>query len=63
TRERVVVPDCTQEVEMIEHFSRIAMGAEPLDPRWPRWALDTQRVVDAIMSSASADGTNIELVS
>ena len=63
TRERVVVSDCTQEVEMIETFSRIAMGAEPLDPRWPRWALDTQRVVDAIMSSASADGTNIELVS
>lgn len=60
--ERVVVPDCVQEAEMIECFSRIAAGMEPIDPRWPRWALDTQRVIDGIMSSASADGVDIALV-
>ena len=61
-RERVVVPDCVQEAEMIERFSRIATGDAPLDPQWPRWALETQRVVDGIMSSASADGADIVLV-
>ena len=62
TRERLVVEDCVQEAEMIECFSRIAAGMSPIDPQWPQWALDTQRVTDAIMSSASANGADIELV-
>lgn len=61
-RERLLVADCVQEAEMIERFSRIASGQEPVDPQWPRWALETQLVVDAIMSSASVDGTDIRLV-
>ncbi len=60
--ERLVIPDCVQETEMIERFSRIALGMDPIDPRWPRWALETQQVVDGIMSSASADGADIVLV-
>ena len=59
--ERIVVQDCVQEVEMIERFSRIAAGTDPIDPQWPRWALDTQRVMDAVMSSAAADGADIHL--
>lgn len=62
TRERLVVEDCVQEAEMIECFSRIAAGMDPIDPQWPRWAIETQRVIDAIMSSASADGAAITLV-
>ena len=62
TRERLVVEDCVQEAEMIECFSRIAAGMDPIDPQWPRWAIETQRVTDAIMSSASADGAAITLV-
>lgn len=62
TRERLVVEDCVQEAEMIECFSRIAAGMNPVDPQWSQWALDTQRVTDAIMSSASANGAGIELV-
>lgn len=58
-RERLAVVDCVQETEMIERFSRIASGREPLDPQWPRWAWETQKVIDAIMSSASADGADI----
>ncbi|MBC02504.1 MAG: oxidoreductase [Phycisphaerae bacterium] len=62
TRERLVVEDCVQEAEMIECFSRIAAGMEPVDPQWPRWAMETQRVTDAVMSSASANGADIEIV-
>ena len=62
TRERLVVEDCVQEAEMIECFSRIAAGMNPVDPQWSQWALDTQRVTDAIMSSANANGAGIELV-
>jgi hypothetical protein len=61
-RERIVVRDCVQEAEMIECFSRIATGSDPIDPQWPRWAMDTQKVTDAVMSSASADGASIQLV-
>ena len=56
--ERVVVNDCMQEAEMIQTFSRIALGETPIDPQWPRWALDTQRVIDAIMSSGRSDGAD-----
>jgi hypothetical protein len=38
---------------MVERFSRIAAGLDPIDPQWPRWALDTQRVMDAVMSAAA----------
>ena len=62
TFERFVVENCIQEVEMIECFSRIAAGIDPIDSQWPRWAIETQRVTDAIMSSAEADGSNIVLV-
>lgn len=57
--ERLLVTDSIQEVEMVERFSRIAAGHEPVDPQWPRWALETQKVIDAIMSSASAEGVDI----
>lgn len=59
--ERVVVADCVQEAEMIQTFSRIALGQEPLDPQWSRWALDTQRVIDALMESARRGGVDIAL--
>ena len=59
--ERIAVDDCVQEAEMIQTFSRIALGEDPLDPQWPRWALDTQRVIDAIMESGRRDGGDISL--
>ena len=62
TSEKILIENCNQEAEMIECFSMIAAGINPIDPQWPRWALDTQRVTDAIMSSAGADGSTIELV-
>ena len=59
-RERIVVKDCVQEIAMVERFSRIAAGIDPVDPQWPRWALDTQRVMDAVMSAAS-EGVDVRL--
>ena len=61
TLERIVVENCIQEAEMIECFSRIAAGIDPIDSQWPRWAIETQRVTDAIMNSAEAGGCNIIL--
>jgi predicted dehydrogenase len=51
--ERITVNDCVQQTAMVERFSRIAAGLDPIDPQWPRWALDTQRVMDAVMSAAA----------
>ena len=62
TLERLVVENCIQEAEMIECFSRIAAGIDPIDSQWPRWAIETQRVTDAIMKSAVAGGSNVALV-
>lgn len=59
--ERLVVKGCVQEAEMIECFSRIAVGIDPIDPQWPRWAIETQRVTDAIMRSASNGGADVVL--
>ena len=59
--ERIVVAHCVQEAEMIQSFSRIAVGEVPLDPQWPRWTLDTQRIIDAIMESARQDGADVTI--
>lgn len=60
--ERIVVDDCVQEVEMIRRFSDLARGARPLESIWGVRSHETQRIVDAIMSSASVDGARIRLV-
>ena len=60
--ERIVAEDCIQEEEMIRHFSDIVRGARPLEPIWGQRSHETQRVVDAIMSSASIDGARVRIV-
>jgi predicted dehydrogenase len=45
----------SQESRMIETFSRIVLSGR-LEPRWSEQALNTQRVVDACLQSARADG-------
>lgn len=57
----IVTSGSIQEQQMIETFSAIALGREPLDPFWPEVALKTQRVVDAIMESAAKDGIAVEI--
>ena len=59
--ERIVVAHSVQEAEMIQSFSRIVVGEVPLDPQWPRWTLDTQRIIDAIMESARQDGADVTI--
>ncbi|MAD19627.1 MAG: hypothetical protein CMJ52_05315 [Planctomycetaceae bacterium] len=59
--ERIVVEDCVQEVEMIRRFSDIARNDRPLEPRWATRSHETQRVVDAIMASASVGGARIPI--
>ena len=59
--ERIVTRDCIQEVEMIRNFSEIARGATPLPPGWSDMSHATQKVIDAIMSSASADGASVPI--
>ena len=56
--QRIVLRDCVQDVVMIQTLSRIALGLDPLDPTWPQWSLDTQRVIDAIMKSAHNGGSD-----
>ena len=60
--ERISIEDCVQEVEMIRRFSDLARGARPLEPIWGQRSHETQRIVDAIMSSASVDGDRVRLV-
>ena len=57
--ECLTTENCVQEVEMIRNFSEIARGATPLQPSWGERSHATQRVIDAIMNSASQDGTNV----
>ncbi|MDA0296160.1 MAG: Gfo/Idh/MocA family oxidoreductase [Planctomycetota bacterium] len=59
--ERLVTPDCIQEVEMMRTFSEIARGATPLQPGWGAMSHSTQKVIDAIMNSASADGKSVTI--
>ncbi|MDG2022277.1 MAG: Gfo/Idh/MocA family oxidoreductase [Phycisphaerales bacterium] len=59
--ERLVTRDCIQEVEMMRNFSEIARGATPLQPGWGDMSHATQKVIDAIMSSASADGASVSI--
>lgn len=59
--ERIVTEDCVQEVEMIRRFSDLARGALPLEPIWGVRSHETQRIVDAIMSSASVDGARVPI--
>jgi predicted dehydrogenase len=49
-----------QEVQLIANFSRIALSGQ-LDPQWPKWTLDTQRVLDACWQSAQQDGAEVAL--
>ena len=57
--ECLTTENCVQEVEMIRNFSEIARGTTPLQPSWGERSHATQRVIDAIMNSASQDGTNV----
>ena len=59
--ERIVAEDCIQEEEMIRHFSDIVRGVRELEPAWGERSHETQRIVDAIMSSASAGGTRVRI--
>ena len=52
---------CVQEQAMIETFSAIALGRNPIDPFWPEVALKTQRVTDAVMRSGAEGGRTIEV--
>ena len=59
--ETIRTTGCVQEEAMVETFSRIALGEEPLDPFWPEVALKTQRTLDAIMRSAETDGRAVAI--
>ena len=59
--ERIVAEDCIQEVEMIRHFSDIARGVREIEPAWGERSHETQRIVDATMSSASVGGTRVRI--
>ena len=48
---RHAVQACIQEVRMIERFSDIAQKGQ-LEEHWPRLAIDTMRVCDALLESA-----------
>ncbi len=41
----------SQEVQMIRNFAAMVSSGKP-DPTWPKWTLDTQRVLDACFQSA-----------
>jgi predicted dehydrogenase len=43
-----------QEVRMIRRFSEIVLTGQR-DEQWPRWTLDTQRLVDACLESATSN--------
>lgn len=49
-----------QEVRMIGRFSDIVLSGK-LDPTWPTWTLNTQRVLDACFNSAQRDGASVKL--
>jgi predicted dehydrogenase len=48
-----------QEVRMIQNFSNIVSSGK-LDPQWPMWTLNTQKVLDACFQSAAQDGQPIQ---
>ena len=45
----------SQEMRMFRQFSQLVQSGER-DEQWPRWTLDTQRVLDACLRSARRDG-------
>ena len=49
-----------QEVNMMRRFGQIVLSGR-LDPHWPEIALKTQRVLDACVQSAAADGRPVPL--
>ncbi len=49
-----------QEVRMIQRFSDIVLTGQT-DPQWPKWTLDTQRILDACFQSAANDGREVLL--
>lgn len=57
--ERTTVGSCIQEIRMIDRFSRIAIGLDPQEPDWSQWARQTQSVIDAMMVSAAAGGSDV----
>lgn len=50
----------SQEVRMIRTFSEIVNSGK-LDPQWPMWTLNTQKVLDACFQSASQGGQTVNL--
>ncbi|MCA9132153.1 MAG: Gfo/Idh/MocA family oxidoreductase [Planctomycetales bacterium] len=49
-----------QEVRMFRHFAQLVLSGERRE-EWPRWTLDTQRVLDACFHSAQQDGAAVKL--
>ena len=49
-----------QEVRMFQHFSELVLSGQR-EAAWPKWTLDTQRVLDACFSSAERDGVAVKL--
>jgi predicted dehydrogenase len=54
--ETVSTLDCVQELEMIKTFSSLALGEKVPGPCWSEVSMATQKVIDAAMASAAADG-------
>lgn len=50
----------SQEVRMFQHFSDLVLSGRR-EAAWPKWTLDTQRVLDACFSSAERDGAAVQL--
>lgn len=49
-----------QEANLFRNFSSI-VNSGTLDPQWPTWTLNTQKILDACFQSAQQDGTPVKL--
>ncbi len=49
-----------QEVQLVRNFSNLVLSGRP-DPAWPRHALRTQAVMEALMESARQSGVPVKL--
>ncbi len=49
-----------QEVRLAEEFSKLVLSGQ-LSDAWPKWTMDTQRVLDACWLSARSNGIEVEL--
>jgi hypothetical protein len=50
----------SQETKMLRRFSEIVLSGK-IDSHWPEIALKTQQVLDALVESASKDGSPVNL--